>query len=86
MHSMCMATKTISLSLDAYEILRRAKRPGESFSDVVRRAHWVEDPISAGELLRRRREQGALLSDDELERIEAVKAEDRPPEQKWPTG
>ena len=34
----CMATKTISLELDAYEKLRAAKRPGESFSATVRRA------------------------------------------------
>jgi hypothetical protein len=33
-----MATKTISLELDAYEKLRRAKKAGESFSAVVRRA------------------------------------------------
>lgn len=32
-----MATKTISLSEDAYERLRAMKREGESFSDVVRR-------------------------------------------------
>ena len=36
----CMATKTISLEIDAYEKLRRAKRPGESFSAVVRRARF----------------------------------------------
>lgn len=30
-------TKTISLSDEAYEDLKRAKRPGESFSDVARR-------------------------------------------------
>lgn len=35
-----MATKTISLELDAYERLRRAKREGESFSGVVRRAKF----------------------------------------------
>jgi hypothetical protein len=35
-----MATKTISLELDAYELLRRAKREGESFSGVVRRARF----------------------------------------------
>jgi len=32
-----MATKTISLSEDAYDRLRAMKREGESFSDVVRR-------------------------------------------------
>jgi len=38
MHTLCMATKTISLETDAYEILKRQKqRPNESFSDVVRR-------------------------------------------------
>ncbi len=36
----CMATKTISLEIDAYELLRRAKREGESFSAVVRRARF----------------------------------------------
>jgi predicted CopG family antitoxin len=30
-------TKTISLADDAYEALARAKKPGESFSDVARR-------------------------------------------------
>ena len=32
-----MASRTISLSEDAYEVLLASKRPGESFSDVVRR-------------------------------------------------
>ena len=35
-----MATKTISLELDAYEKLKAAKRPGESFSATVRRARF----------------------------------------------
>ena len=35
-----MATKTVSLELDAYEKLRAVKRPGESFSEVVRRASF----------------------------------------------
>ena len=32
-----MGTKTISLADDAYEALQALKRPGESFSDAVRR-------------------------------------------------
>lgn len=32
-----MATRTISLAEDAYEALLAMKRPGESFSDIVRR-------------------------------------------------
>ena len=35
-----MATKIISLEPDAYEKLKAAKRPGESFSATVRRARF----------------------------------------------
>lgn len=34
---MCMATKNISLTEEAYERLKECKREGESFSDVVQR-------------------------------------------------
>jgi len=34
---MCMGTKTINLMDDAYEMLKKAKKEDESFSDVVRR-------------------------------------------------
>ena len=52
MHDLCMAIKTISLEMDAYEKLSRAKRgPRESFSNVVRRALWKDLPPNARTLL-----------------------------------
>ncbi len=42
-----MARKSISLDAESYELLRRQKRPGESFSDVVLRLVSPRVPISA---------------------------------------
>ena len=84
MHNACMATKTISLRLDAYERLRAARRtPEESFSQVILRATWPESTTSAGELLDWLRDRGPTLSDTELDRIEKLKASGEPPEDKW---
>ena len=47
-----MATKTINLEVDAIERLETAKwTPEESYSDVVRRAHFPQKPHLARELL-----------------------------------
>ena len=47
-----MGFKTISLSEDAYKILKRAKRSSrESFTEVVRRASWDEPAETMGEAL-----------------------------------
>jgi hypothetical protein len=82
-----MATKTISLHLDAYERLRAARRnPRESFSQVILRARWPEQTITAGALLERLREHGPHFSAEELDRIDRLDAEDRPPEDKWRAG
>jgi len=76
MHDPCMATKTISLELDAYEKLRRAKRSErESFSEVVRRARWDEVACTGTAILERlselrRKSPDAFLPDDVLDRID----------------
>ena len=41
-----METKTIALDLEAYEVLRRHKREGESFSDVVKRLAGARRPLA----------------------------------------
>jgi hypothetical protein len=71
-----MATKTITLELDAYEKLRRAKlSERESFSDVVRRARW-DAPAPTGPAILahlselRQRHPDSFLPDDVLDRIE----------------
>ncbi|MCU0635289.1 MAG: antitoxin VapB family protein [Gemmatimonadaceae bacterium] len=41
-----MASRTISLDLAAYEALRRRKRAGQSFSDVIKE-HFVDGGTGA---------------------------------------
>lgn len=84
MYVLCMATKTISLRVEAYERLRRARRdPRESFSDVVMRAEWPDVGMTAGEFLALHRRRGGFFSAETLDRIEEAKASDRPPADKW---
>ena len=52
MHDLCMATKTISIEIDAYELLvRERKDPKESFSRVIRRVLSERPALTAGDLL-----------------------------------
>lgn len=42
-----MASKTVALDTEAYELLRRQKRPEESFSDAVKRLARPRRPITS---------------------------------------
>lgn len=82
----CMATKTISIDIEAYEKLRRARRsPRESFSMVIKRAEWPTPPRTAGAVLEALAEL-APLEAEVIDRLEAAQRADRPPEDSWRDG
>ena len=88
MYDSCMATKTITLELDAYEKLKSAKRsPRESFSSVVRRASFPESPCTAAALLqilaKKMDERSVLLNEDSLDRLDAAQKKPRISETEW---
>ncbi len=78
-----MATKTISIDLVAYDRLNAARLgPRDSFSQVIRRAHWNENPKTCGGLLSALK--GMPVADEEiLERLESAQREDTPPDDSW---
>ena len=83
-----MATKTITLELDAYEKLRRAKKaPSESFSSVVRRALFPKEAMTGRELLhemeRRTREGRTLVDEATLDRLDAAQRSPRVSASEW---
>lgn len=79
-----MGTKTISLKTEAYDRLKAARRyPTESFSEVVLRATWPEDTITASGLLAMLDSSPPWFSAEELDAIDAAKRDDLPPEDKW---
>jgi hypothetical protein len=79
-----MGTRTISLKDEAYERLRAARRyPTESFSEVVLRASWPEDTVSAGQLIRRLRTAPPLFTGQELDAADQASHADESPEDKW---
>ena len=79
-----MGTKTISLKDEAYKRLKAARRyPEESFSEVVLRATWAEDTITAKALLALLSTRRVHLRADELDRIDLVKQHDQPAGDKW---
>jgi predicted CopG family antitoxin len=81
-----MATKTITLEMDAYEKLAAAKRGRESFSSVVRRCILPGAPRDGASVLAALRERRRFMSDEDLDRIEEVDRSDPPPDNPWEEG
>lgn len=78
-----MATKTISIDLEAYKRLSAARRhPRDSFSQVIRRAQWPQEARTCGGLL------AALpampVADEEvLDFLDQAQQSDHPPDHPW---
>lgn len=78
-----MVTKTITLELDAHEKLRQAKRGGESFTEVVRRAIWVDAPATGDTLRSYYHNDGSGISDKYLDAVEEAARHDPAPDDPW---
>jgi len=63
-----MAVKTITIDLEAYAALAREKRPGQSFSQVIKAHFGPRKSVAAF----RQALDGAAVSDHTLNGIEAV--------------
>ncbi len=70
-----MATKTISIDLEAYELLARRKRAGQSFSDVIK--EHLGARRTAGELLASLPSLAGGLTEATLERLEEERSRRR---------
>lgn len=86
MYAQVMATKTISIDTEAYERLRSARlTPNESFSRVIKRAHWRSEQKTAGALLRGM-ETAPRVDLDILDRLNEAQRDDVPPKDPWTRG
>jgi predicted CopG family antitoxin len=78
-----MATKTISVDLEAYERLVRARRnSNESFSQVIKRAQWEEEDHSGAAILAAF-EKLEPLDAMTIRELESIQKQDQPPKDKW---
>jgi predicted CopG family antitoxin len=74
-----MATKTISIDVEAYERLRSARLdPSESFSRVIKRARWPNERKTAAALLSAM-ETAPTVDLDVLDRLDEAQGTNPPP-------
>jgi predicted CopG family antitoxin len=63
-----MAVKTITIDMEAYDLLSRQKREGQSFSQVIK-AHFGEQPTAGRLLARIRAGNMGAVDGDYLEHV-----------------
>ena len=83
MYAPCIATKTISIDLIAYNRLTAARlHPTDSFSKVIRRARWDSEAKSCTNLLTALK---TMPTGDEavLDYLEKAQQEDKVPDNSW---
>jgi|SaaInlLV_10m_DNA_1039704.scaffolds.fasta_scaffold146409_1 predicted CopG family antitoxin len=80
----CMATKTISVDMEAYERLRSARQQEkESFSKVIKRAEWPRKKGTAGALAEWLRTNPDRLTEEQIAYLDRAQKEDVPAPSKW---
>ncbi len=78
-----MSGKTVTLDPDAYRRLKTSKRPGETFSSVVRRAYFKDDPPTGEDLLKWADNASGPVPEDYLLAVEEAAENDSPPDDPW---
>ncbi len=78
-----MATKTISVDIEAYRLLSKARTsPKESFSQVIKRAQWSQRAKTGADLLKALATL-PVASEEVIRRLDEAQATDLPPDDPW---
>ena len=66
-----MAVKTITIDMEAYELLARHKAEGQSFSQVIK-AHFGEQPTAGRLIARLRNLRGLNVDPDYFDQVRKI--------------